>query len=173
MEYYVHSLRYAILFHTMPYYSMLCHSIPLATIPYYAIGYYSMLCHTIPYYAILFLTMPYYSIHRNTLQFSVKRCMPSIFVMSSHSCDTVLQTNNGHNMRSNFASKNLFVVVFFFLAQKIHQQKQGYDVTVPRITLILLKLDKVTWTKQIKYGISNCATKKSKDKAIFDTHSKK
>ena len=43
---------------------------------------------------------------------------------------------------------------------------------MPTIISNLLKRDKVTWTKRIDYGISNRA-EKSKDKAIFDTHSKK
>ena len=41
------------------------------------------------------------------------------------------------------------------------------------IILNLRNRDKVTWTKRTEYGISNCVEKKSKDKAMFDTHSKK
>ena len=79
------------------------------------------------------------------------------FVMSSQLCSD-LQTNDEHSiMRSNFAIKNLF---FVFLAQKNYQQKQGNDI--PTIILNLLKRDKVTWTKRIQYGISNCAKNKVK-----------
>ena len=59
-------------------------------------------------------------------------------------------------MQSNSAIKNLFFALFS--TKKIYQQKQGNDIRT--IILNLLKRDKVTWTKRIEYGISNCIEKK-------------
>lgn len=63
-----------IVYHTSPFYTILCPSLPYHTIPYYAILYHSLPYltiphHTIPYFTILYHTTPYLNMPKHNIAY--------------------------------------------------------------------------------------------------------